>query len=76
MVIPKNSTVLDFALKLHKDIGTRMQYALINGRKVQKLSTVLQDGDKVEIVSSSKDEPPLAQLGWMRRVNTYHMAIP
>lgn len=70
MVIPKNSTVLDFALKLHKDIGTRMQYALINGRKVQKLSTVLQDGDKVEIVSSSKDEPPLAQLGWMRWVNT------
>jgi len=44
----KGDTVLDFAFKLHTEIGNSATGALVNG-KAAKLSTPLQTGDVVEI---------------------------
>lgn len=49
-IIPLNQgdTVLDFAFKLHTDIGNSMESAKVNG-KPAKLGEVLETGDEVEI---------------------------
>ena len=57
--IPKGSTVLDFAFKIHKDIGFGFKYAIINNSKTKSPPyTKVYEGDKVEIFvdKSSKGE--------------------
>ena len=46
--LPENSTVLDFAFRIHSDIGFKFKNAFINGRIVP-LGHVLQTGDIVDI---------------------------
>ncbi|RLB06245.1 MAG: GTP-binding protein HSR1 [Deltaproteobacteria bacterium] len=53
-ILPKNSTLLDFAGKIHKDFVKKLKYAKIWGKKVfdgqmVQRSHVLEDGDIVEI---------------------------
>ncbi len=53
-ILPKNSTLLDFAGKIHKDFVKKLKYAKIWGKKVYdgqmvQRSHVLEDGDIVEI---------------------------
>lgn len=72
--VPENSTVLDFAFKLHQDLGFGFKYAIINGSKTKQPPYVkLNDGDKVEIiVDRDKNDVILnkAQLKWLAYVNT------
>lgn len=72
--IPKNSTVLDFAFKIHQDIGFGFKYAIINGSKTkQPPYTKLYKNDQVEIVveRNNKDEIIYnAELKWLAYVNT------
>ncbi|PIF02522.1 MAG: GTP pyrophosphokinase [Paludibacter sp.] len=55
-VIKKDATVLDFAFNLHSDIGFRSIAAKIN-YKLVPLNHILQSGDRVEILTSNKQEP-------------------
>ena len=72
--IPENSTVLDFAFKIHQDIGFGFKYAIVNGSKTkQPPYTKLNDGDKVEIFverNSKGDIKNVAQIKWFAYVNT------
>ncbi len=53
-ILPKDSTLLDFAGKIHKDFVKKLKYAKIWGKKVYdgqmvQRSHILEDGDIVEI---------------------------
>ncbi|MBF0469590.1 MAG: bifunctional (p)ppGpp synthetase/guanosine-3',5'-bis(diphosphate) 3'-pyrophosphohydrolase, partial [Desulfamplus sp.] len=51
--LPAGSIVLDFAYKIHSNLGDRCDYARVNNRTVSR-AHVLNDGDIVEIVTSGK----------------------
>lgn len=50
---PRGSLVLDFAYKIHSDLGNHCEGALVNGVWVPS-TQVLSDGDTVEILMSDK----------------------
>lgn len=72
--IPSGSTVLDFAFKIHKDIGLGFQYATINKSKTKSPPyTKLYDGDIVEIMVERDEDGDIVQnpdLKWFAYVNT------
>lgn len=72
--IAKDSTVLDFAFKIHKDIGLTFKYAIVNGSKTKLPPyTKLNEDDRVEIITDKKTngEPIInAKLKWLAYVNT------
>lgn len=72
--IPKNSTVLDFAFKLHEDLGFGFDHAIINNSKTKfPPYTKLNDDDRVEIVvahDSNGEVKNRAQIKWLAYVNT------
>lgn len=49
IILPEDSTVLDFAYAIHTDIGNRCKAALVNGKKVA-LNKKLESGDVVQII--------------------------
>ncbi|NLE97287.1 MAG: bifunctional (p)ppGpp synthetase/guanosine-3',5'-bis(diphosphate) 3'-pyrophosphohydrolase [Propionibacterium sp.] len=53
--LPVGATPVDFAFSVHTEVGYRCIGARVNGRLVS-LSTPLQQGDKVEILTSKTDE--------------------
>ena len=62
--LPKQSTVLDFAFKVHSEIGRHCVAGLIGGHRVD-LRHVLKDGDRVEIITrrqQSQFEPEMIEL--------------
>ncbi len=54
--LPINATALDFAFEIHTDIGAGCIGAKVN-HKLVPLSYKLQNGDQVEIITSSKQSP-------------------
>lgn len=54
--LPINATALDFAFEIHTDIGASCIGAKVN-HKLVPLSYKLQNGDQVEIITSSKQSP-------------------
>lgn len=54
--LPKGATPLDFAFSIHTEIGFRTRGARVNGKLVP-LSTELNSGDQVEIITSEKAKP-------------------
>lgn len=64
--IGKGATVLDYAFRIHTDIGIQARGAKVNGRMVP-LRTELKSGDQVEIQTDKKSKPsPI----WLRIVRT------
>ena len=72
--LPENSTVLDFAFKIHNDLGFGFKYAVVNDSKTKQPPFVkLNDGDKVEIIVDRDEKGKVknnAQLKWLAYVNT------
>ena len=72
--VPENSTVLDFAFKLHQDLGFGFKYAIVNDSKTKQPPYLkLNSGDKVEIFvdrDSNGNIQNRAQLKWLAYVNT------
>lgn len=72
--IAKGATVLDFAFKVHRDVGFAFKYALINkGKTKLPPYTKLNEGDNVEIVTEKDDNGKSknnAKLRWLAYVNT------
>jgi len=54
--LPVNATPVDFAYRVHTEIGHRCRGAKING-KIASLVTHLKTGDKVEILTSKEGSP-------------------
>ncbi|MEY2923476.1 MAG: hypothetical protein RLZZ337_16, partial [Bacteroidota bacterium] len=54
--LPKGSTSLDFAFDIHTEVGAQCLGAKVNG-KLQPLSYQIQNGDQIEILTSSKQKP-------------------
>jgi len=66
--MPKGVTVLDFAFRIHSDLGFSCLGAKINDNQgVKSPSYVLQTTQKVEILTSDKVEP---QKKWLEIVKT------
>ncbi|WP_373974864.1 bifunctional (p)ppGpp synthetase/guanosine-3',5'-bis(diphosphate) 3'-pyrophosphohydrolase [Chitinibacter sp. SCUT-21] len=59
--LPKGSTPVDFAYHLHTDLGHRCRGAKINGQIVP-LYTALENGQRVEILSTKEGGPSLDWL--------------
>lgn len=66
--MPENSTVLDFAFRIHTDIGLRCAGAKIGDRLVS-IRTPLKNGDQIEIISNSSVKP---SLNWLNFLKTPH----
>lgn len=64
--LPINATPVDFAYRIHSDVGSRTVGALINGR-IAQLDTKLNNGDIVEILTSKTQAP---RLDWLNFVVT------
>lgn len=64
--LPIGSTPIDFAYAVHSSIGDTTVGAKING-EIKPLRTVLQNGDQVEILTSSAQHP---SAEWERFVAT------
>ena len=64
--LPKDATPVDFAFRIHTDVGFRITGALVNGR-ICPLNTKLHNGDIVEIMTS---KTPAPRLDWLNFVVT------
>jgi len=64
--LPVGSTVLDFAYEVHTRVGETCNGARVNGRMVP-IRHVLNNGDKVEIITSKKQSP---NADWLNAVVT------
>jgi GTP pyrophosphokinase len=62
--LPLNATALDFAFEIHTDVGASCIGAKVN-HKLVPLSYKLQNGDQVEIITSSKQTPKEDWLGFV-----------
>jgi len=67
--LPKGATPIDFAYTLHTDLGHRTRGAKING-SIVSLNTKLQNGQRVEILTSKYGSPSRdwlnASLGFLQ----------
>jgi GTP pyrophosphokinase len=63
---PKNSSPIDFAYAIHTEVGDHCVGAKVNGRLVP-LKYAIQNGDILEIVTSSNQRP---RRGWLELVKT------
>ncbi len=66
IALPQGSTPIDFAFRVHTDVGLTTVGAKINGN-IAPLSTQLQNGDIVEMIVRSNAQP---SLDWMEFVQT------
>lgn len=64
--LPVNATPVDFAYRIHSDVGNKTVGALVNGR-IAQLDTKLKNGDIVEILTSKQPAP---RLDWLNFVVT------
>lgn len=64
--LPKGACALDFAFAIHSSLGMHAFLVKING-KVGKLSSVLNTGDVVEIITQKRAHP---HEDWLRFVKT------
>ncbi|MBS1702439.1 MAG: bifunctional (p)ppGpp synthetase/guanosine-3',5'-bis(diphosphate) 3'-pyrophosphohydrolase [Armatimonadetes bacterium] len=66
--LPLGSTPIDFAFRVHTQLGMKMVGAKING-VISPLSTKLQNGDVIEVVTRSNASP---SWDWLEHVKSAH----
>lgn len=60
--LPLNATPIDFAFRIHSEVGCKTTGVLINGR-IAQLDTKLNNGDIVELLTSKTGTP---KLHWLK----------
>ena len=63
--LPVGANPVDFAYRVHTEVGHRCMGAKVNGRIVP-LDSTLQNGDIVEIITGKKDSPSKDWIGFVR----------
>ncbi len=63
---PSGATVLDFAYDIHSEVGSMCTGAKVNGKNVP-IRHVMQNGDRVEILTSKNQTP---KMDWLNFVVT------
>ncbi len=66
LAFPLGSTVIDFAYRIHSEVGHHCAGARVNG-KIVPLRYQLQSGDTVEIVTTANQQP---SKDWLKLVKT------
>lgn len=66
MKFPKGATILDFAYRIHSNIGNHCVGAKING-KVVTFRHILKSGDQIEVMTSTVQKP---KQDWLNIVKT------
>ncbi len=73
VTLPAGASVLDFAFKIHSEIGLQAKEAIVNGKKTP-LNTILKTGDIIEILTSPEKRP---SRDWINKATTskarYHI---
>jgi GTP pyrophosphokinase/guanosine-3',5'-bis(diphosphate) 3'-pyrophosphohydrolase len=64
MALPKGATAVDFAYAVHTDVGNHCVAAKV-GRHLVPLSTPLETGQSVEIITTSSSHPNAAWLNFV-----------
>jgi GTP pyrophosphokinase len=62
---PKGSTVIDFAYRIHSEVGHHCSGARVNGQLVS-LKYILRSGDTVEIITTQHQVPNRDWLKWVK----------
>jgi GTP pyrophosphokinase len=62
---PKGSTVIDFAYRIHSEVGHHCSGARVNGQLVS-LKYILRSGDTVEIITTQQQTPSRDWLKWVK----------
>jgi GTP pyrophosphokinase len=62
---PKGSTVIDFAYRIHSEVGHHCSGARVNGQLVS-LKYILRSGDTVEIITTQQQVPNRDWLKWVK----------
>ncbi len=66
--LPKDSTPIDFAFRVHSELGLKVIGAKVNGIMVP-LSAKLQNGDVVEMITRPNAQPSLDWMEFVRSQN-------
>lgn len=66
--LPAGATLLDFAYNIHTGVGNKCVGGIVNGRNVP-IRQVLQSGQKVEVLTSAKQQP---STDWLNIVVSSH----
>ncbi len=61
----RGSTVVDFAYRIHTEVGNRCSGARVNGQLVS-LKYILRSGDTVEIITTPQQVPSRDWLKWVK----------
>ncbi|MBE7437916.1 MAG: bifunctional (p)ppGpp synthetase/guanosine-3',5'-bis(diphosphate) 3'-pyrophosphohydrolase [Spirochaetales bacterium] len=66
IALPQGSTVLDFAFRIHTEVGLCCKNAIVNDKNVP-LHTVLKSGDRIRIITNRH---PAASPNWLRYLHS------
>lgn len=69
--LPLGASVLDFAYRIHADVGNKASVGLVNG-KPQKLFSPLKSGNVVEIITEKRQKPTSDWLNWVITKSAKH----